>query len=345
MKILYGVQGTGNGHITRARVMAKAFKHKPHIAVDYLFSGRPEDGYFDMACFSNPRYYRGLTFAIINGQMHYLKTITKNNIFQFMKDCRRLDLSAYDCVITDFEPITAWAAKKSQLPVLGIGHQYVFDYVDHEQKANWLNRFIINHFAPSEQIMPLHWHHYDAPIAPPIVEQLDVSKIRLKQHVLVYLPFENQSMIVQTLDAINSHQFILYTPADVSSRSAHVRIKPLSRSGFLKDLHESDAVIANAGFELSSEALFLGKKLLVRPLQGQGEQLANAVALKSLNYAHVMHQINITQIKQFLDSDLRVRIDFPDVASYIVDWIDAGFPKRDAAWYQVLWDKVVINRF
>jgi UDP:flavonoid glycosyltransferase YjiC (YdhE family) len=25
MKILYGVQGTGNGHITRARIMAKAF--------------------------------------------------------------------------------------------------------------------------------------------------------------------------------------------------------------------------------------------------------------------------------------------------------------------------------
>jgi len=36
MKILYGVQGTGNGHLTRARVMAKACKEKG-IEVDWIF--------------------------------------------------------------------------------------------------------------------------------------------------------------------------------------------------------------------------------------------------------------------------------------------------------------------
>ena len=39
MKILYGIQGTGNGHITRARVMASCFK-KLNVEVDYVFSGR-----------------------------------------------------------------------------------------------------------------------------------------------------------------------------------------------------------------------------------------------------------------------------------------------------------------
>ena len=47
MKILYGIQGTGNGHITRARVMASCFKELG-IDVDYVFSGRPEKDYFDM---------------------------------------------------------------------------------------------------------------------------------------------------------------------------------------------------------------------------------------------------------------------------------------------------------
>ncbi|MBP7664242.1 MAG: glycosyltransferase, partial [Shewanella sp.] len=39
MRILYGVQGTGNGHLSRARVMAKALM-KQDIEVDFLFSGR-----------------------------------------------------------------------------------------------------------------------------------------------------------------------------------------------------------------------------------------------------------------------------------------------------------------
>ena len=37
MQILYGVQGTGNGHITRARTMARALTDSS-IEVDYLFS-------------------------------------------------------------------------------------------------------------------------------------------------------------------------------------------------------------------------------------------------------------------------------------------------------------------
>lgn len=38
MRILYGVQGTGNGHLSRARVMAKALM-KQDIEVDFLFRG------------------------------------------------------------------------------------------------------------------------------------------------------------------------------------------------------------------------------------------------------------------------------------------------------------------
>ena len=46
MKILYGIQGTGNGHVTRARVMANAFKQMG-VEVDYVFSGRAQQNYFD----------------------------------------------------------------------------------------------------------------------------------------------------------------------------------------------------------------------------------------------------------------------------------------------------------
>ncbi|WP_275451435.1 glycosyltransferase family protein, partial [Photobacterium sanctipauli] len=60
MKILYGVQGTGNGHISRAREMARALASQG-AEVDYLFSGRPADQYFDMEGFGDYQTRRGLT--------------------------------------------------------------------------------------------------------------------------------------------------------------------------------------------------------------------------------------------------------------------------------------------
>lgn len=42
MKIFYGIQGTGNGHITRGRIMAREFQ-AANLEVTYQFTGRPQD--------------------------------------------------------------------------------------------------------------------------------------------------------------------------------------------------------------------------------------------------------------------------------------------------------------
>ena len=111
MKILYGVQATGNGHITRAHAMNKALKQKG-IDVDYLFSGREKLLLFDMEEFGNFRCCQGLTFATQAGSVQIFETIKKNNLIQLYRDIQSLDLDTYDLILTDFEPISAWAAKK-----------------------------------------------------------------------------------------------------------------------------------------------------------------------------------------------------------------------------------------
>ena len=67
MRILYGVQGTGNGHLTRARIMAKALA-AAGAEVDWVFSGRPKEKFFDMEAFGDYQVYRGLTFATQSGK-------------------------------------------------------------------------------------------------------------------------------------------------------------------------------------------------------------------------------------------------------------------------------------
>jgi len=72
MKILYGIQGTGNGHISRARMLARHFQ-KTNIDVTYLFSGRDRDDFFDMEIFGDFICVRGLTFYSIDGAVSYKK--------------------------------------------------------------------------------------------------------------------------------------------------------------------------------------------------------------------------------------------------------------------------------
>lgn len=110
MRILYGVQGTGNGHITRARAMAPALA-AAGLEVDYLFSGREPEQFFDMEPFGDYQWRRGVTMVVEAGRAKSLKTLRQLKPLNFLREVRNLDVSGYDLVLTDFEPLTAWAGK------------------------------------------------------------------------------------------------------------------------------------------------------------------------------------------------------------------------------------------
>ena len=116
MKILYAVQGTGNGHISRARMMAKHLRAS-NADVTFLFSGREKSAFFDMEIFGDFLHRRGLTFYSENGRVSYTKTILTNNIFRFIADVYSLNVDDYDIIISDFEPVAAWAGKLRGTPV------------------------------------------------------------------------------------------------------------------------------------------------------------------------------------------------------------------------------------
>ena len=159
MRIFYGVQGTGNGHITRARVMAKELQ-KAGIEVTFQFTGRPADKYFDMDVFNGYQTRTGLTFNTDKGHVNYIKTARDAKLGQLWQDITTLDLGHYDQVITDFEPVTAWAAKRQKKAVLGIGHQYAFAHDIPRVGSDPIANQIMKYFAPADIGIGLHWHHF-----------------------------------------------------------------------------------------------------------------------------------------------------------------------------------------
>ena len=87
---------------------------------------------------------------------------------------------------------------------------------------------------------------------------------------------------------------------------------------------ECSGVITNAGFELASEALHLGKRLLVKPLAWQMEQSSNALAIDLLKLGMTMRKLDSNIVSQFLRSDPQAPMGYPDVAAMIAEWIGRG---------------------
>lgn len=211
MRIFYGVQGTGNGHITRARVMAKEL-YAAGFDVTFQFTGRPSNKYFDMDVFNGYQHREGLTFNTDKGQVNYLKTAIEAKPIRFIKDIKALDLSKFDLVISDFEPVTVWAAKKQKKKVLGIGHQYAFNHDIPRAGSDPIADLVMKNFAPADIGIGLHWHHFGQPILPPIIDTPEFPKSTQSNKVVVYLPFEDQHEVIKHLCPFENFQFHLYSP-------------------------------------------------------------------------------------------------------------------------------------
>jgi len=320
MRILYGVQGTGNGHISRARAIAHHLA-KTDAEVDYLFSGRAREDYFDMEPFGAWRCHSGLTFSSVNGKVSIPKTLKQNNLWQLLKDIRALDLSAYDLVITDFEPISAWAARYQGVKSISLGHQSAFNFEIPVEGETWLARKLMQWFAPAPTQIGLHWHHFGFPILPPIVDITVSGQAPIKDKVLVYLGFESPCEVIPLLQSFPEKKFIYYGQFKTIETRKNVSLRPLSRDGFKRDLADCEGVISNAGFELTSEAIHLGKKVLVKPLSGQMEQLSNARALRELRLGSSMLTLNKQTIESWFNSVHTPRCEYPDVAKAITGLI------------------------
>lgn len=323
MNILYGIQGTGNGHVARSRVIAK-YMAETDANVTYLFSGRDKDQYYEMDVFKDHLIREGLTFVSEKGKINNFKTALKNNLWQFIKDVFSLDVSGYDLIITDFEPITAWAAKLRNKPVIGLGHQYAFGPNTPFAGENWLAKWVLKNFAPAPFGIGLHWHPYQDNILPPIVD-ISLSRKIKQNFIMVYLPFEDQSEVTDLLNTFNDYHFILYAPQLTESQHGNVLWQKTCYQGFTDNLTQSRGVICNSGFELISECLHLGIPILAKPIHGQMEQLSNALALEQLHLADVMHHLDedlIGNWLEMLDDDIQHTPQLiPNVAKEIVDLI------------------------
>src|SRR3974390_1396427 len=124
--ILYGVNGEGAGHSTRAKEVLThlvAQGHKVHVASF-------DRGQQNLKANFDVTEIYGFRFAYVNNRVRYKRTIAKNLITvpQAAKSLAHLDdlidEKSIDIVSTDFEPLTCHVGHKCRLPVISIDNQH-----------------------------------------------------------------------------------------------------------------------------------------------------------------------------------------------------------------------------
>jgi uncharacterized protein (TIGR00661 family) len=228
-----------------------------------------------------------------------------------------------------------------------MGHQPAFDYAVPVANRDLRTSLVMRLFAPGSLRIGMHWDRFGAPLLPPLVDAGTGTITQIDRKVLVYLPFEAQDRVHDLLAQLPDFDFFIYAPGNAHEQRGNLRLRPTSLEGFRADLHDCAAVLCNAGFELSSECLALGKRLLVKPQGRQMEQASNALALRRLGYGRTIESLELGAIRDWLSCDAPApKVAFPDVASALVAWFEAGdFRARALAELaDRLWNEVRVVR-
>lgn len=324
MKILYAIQGTGNGHLSRAKEIIPALMNRAQV--DILVSGTESQVTLP---FPIKHKFKGISFVFgKNGGINYYQTIRKNNIFRIIKEIRKCKVSDYDMVINDFEPISAWASYFKSTMCVSLSHQAVL-LNKKVPKPNWksrIGRFILKNYAPTKEQYGFHFKAYDKRIFPAIIRQeIRKQTIKHKNYYTVYLPSYSDEKIIKILSKVKKANWLVFSKHCVKPyQHKNVFIKPIkSNASFEQAMAWSKGVLCGAGFETPAEALFLKKKLMVIPMKGQYEQACNAASLKKIGVPIIkkLSKKQVTAIEKWVKSDKIVDVNFPDKTQSIIDKI------------------------
>lgn len=323
MKILYAVQGTGNGHLCRALDIIPMLQKFGEV--DVLVSGIQADIGLP---FEVKYKLHGLSFIFgKSGGVDLWRTFMSSTVRKFVQEINSLPVENYDLILNDFEPISAWACQSKEIPCIGLSHQIAaLDAASPKpEDSDMLGKFIMKNYAPSSSSYGFHFKDYAENIFTPVIRQsIRELSPQDKGHYTVYLPSYDDAHLLKNLSKFPDVKWDVYSKHNKRPFTVkNVSINPIQSETFINSMANSAGVLCGAGFETPAEALFLGKKLLVIPMKNQYEQHLNAAALEQMGVPVIdsLKKKYDYAIESWLNSKNKVHVDYPDITEKVISSI------------------------
>jgi len=88
-----------------------------------------------------------------------------------MREIKEFPVENYDLIVNDFEPITAWAARKKEVPIISLSHQAAL-LSKNAPRPKFIDPFgewILRNYAPVKKYVGFHFEEYDKNIFTPVI--------------------------------------------------------------------------------------------------------------------------------------------------------------------------------
>lgn len=282
MKILYSIQATGNGHISRAMEILPHLKR--YGQVDLFLSGANSTLPLDA-----PVRFRskGLSlFYTCKGSLNYWKMASALSPKRVLDEARDLPVEKYDLIVNDFESITALACRIKNVPSIQFGHQASFQSARTPRPVirSGTGEWILRNYATATQYLGLHFDRYDDFIHGPVIKkEITEAEPKSESYTTIYLPSYCFPTLKRVFGSLHGHRFEIFSDEfSTPTVDGNIHWMPVCKQLFNQSLVNCSGIITGGGFETPAEAMFLRKKLMSIPIRGQYEQKCNAAALSKL---------------------------------------------------------------
>ncbi|MGD2044648.1 MAG: glycosyltransferase family protein [Gemmatimonadota bacterium] len=308
MRIAFTIQGQGRGHLTQAIAASEILTDAGHEIVAVAAGSDPgrndlPESFMDafsvpVTVLASPGFVfkddRGVDLlgTLANGVVHL------PHWWRSLRALRRLlDETRPDVVINFFEPLTGvlQALRPLRVPVLSAAHQFALLGPRHGAPATspvaplWLRAFIqLVGFRSRKLALSFRPDGAPTDVRDPVIIFPPLLRKHLLQlepthgdYVLVYVATHGYGELVRAWHVehpdVSLHCFYGRPGAPaVETVDATLTFHQLDPEAFLEAMAGCRAVVCTAGFESICEAAYLGKPVLMIPLENHHEQELNA---------------------------------------------------------------------
>jgi uncharacterized protein (TIGR00661 family) len=147
-------------------------------------------------------------------------------------------------------------------------------------------------------------------LVPPVLRNEILEKEPTESdHVLVYVTSESSERFLDVLEDAST-PFLVYGMRQKLERPVvrgNITMKPFDEKEFIDDLASARAVVANGGFTLLSESVYLRKPVFSIPVQSQFEQVVNGYYLDRSGYGCTAPGLSAEPLDHFFSNIDRYR--------------------------------------
>ena len=315
-RILYGVCGIGLGHAIRSKILIDYLKDKNYDirivaggkAYTYLSKEYPNVEEIESADFVFKNNKSRLFYTVFRT---FYRIIT-HGLSSFIKVRKIIKDFKPELIITDAEPISHIAARISSIKRISIDNPHALLYRKYEiNRSEFLSWFLLIFalkiliFGADKYIIYDYFDkQIDNPrvlfIKPIIQQEFLKQKPRNGEHIFVYQSLTDNDYICNTLKKIDE-KFIIYG-FNKNMVDKNLTFKKFNQDEVFQDISCAKAVIANGGFNILSEALYLKKPIYCMPIKYQFEQILNGKFIEKLGAGISRMNIDEKNLNRFLSN-------------------------------------------